>query len=57
MQQGTVFQDELPVCLSIVTAQAEKKKKIIIMVENNDSSVSEIKDPFSARSEAEKQSA
>lgn len=55
MQQGTVFQDELPVCLSILTAQAEKI--IVIMVENNDSSVSEIKDPFSARSEAEKQSA
>lgn len=52
MQQGTVFQDELPVCLSIVTAQAEKI--IIITVENNDSSVSEIKDPFFLRDQRQK---
>lgn len=55
MQQGNIFQDELPVCLSVVAADAAKKKKIT--VENNDSSVSEITDLFSTKSEAEKQSA
>lgn len=56
MQQGNIFQDELPVCLSVVAADAAKKKKKIT-VENNDSSVSEITDLFSTKSEAEKQSA
>lgn len=53
MQQGNIFQDEMPVCLLVVTADAAKKK---ITIDNNDSTVSEITDLFSARPEAVKQS-